>query len=79
MYEDPTLDELKVLAELDDTTDEDQILNQVRACGPLLHIYEDFEWRDLGSFRVTFILLRPCYGQHTDTFWIPSGYPLLQQ
>lgn len=55
VYEDPTLEELKVLAELDDAADEEQIRDQVSACGPLLRIYEDSDWGDRGSFRVTFI------------------------
>ncbi|KAH7370012.1 ankyrin repeat-containing domain protein [Rhexocercosporidium sp. MPI-PUGE-AT-0058] len=60
VFEHPTLDELKVLAELDDAIDATQILEQVRACGPLLRVYdEDSTGGDLseitGSFRVTFI------------------------
>ncbi|KPM45162.1 hypothetical protein AK830_g1415 [Neonectria ditissima] len=62
-YEDPTLQELAVLAELDaDLTADDaeaKILEQVRACGPLLRVYDMDTWNDTIGYRrvtrVTFI------------------------
>ncbi|KAL2066570.1 hypothetical protein VTL71DRAFT_2641 [Oculimacula yallundae] len=56
VFEYPTLDELKVLAELGEDLDAKEVLNQIRACGPLLRIYDDGSaGGDLGSYRVTFI------------------------
>lgn len=49
------MDELKVLAELDDREGDDPIDDQVRSCGPLLRIYDGSEWSDLDSLRVAFI------------------------
>ncbi|KAI0874371.1 ankyrin [Hypoxylon argillaceum] len=59
-YEDPKIDELKVMAGLDsddDSVDADQVRELIRACGPLLRIYSVHEWDDYdtGSQRVTFI------------------------
>lgn len=56
-YEDPTIDELKVIAELSDSPDAEHVQEQVRACGPLLRIYDssDEGYYDLGSMRVTFV------------------------
>ncbi|KAI0970291.1 ankyrin repeat-containing domain protein [Xylaria arbuscula] len=58
-YEDPSLDELKILADLelkDDESEVDQLCKLVRACGPLLRIYSPHEWdEESGSQRVTFI------------------------
>lgn len=59
-YEDPTIDELKVIADLDpddNNVDATQIRELVRACGPLLRIYGADDWDDyyLGSQRVAFI------------------------
>ncbi|KAI0861800.1 ankyrin [Xylaria cubensis] len=59
-YEDPTLDELVVMADLDsdaDNVDADRVRQLIRACGPLLRIYSLDDWDDwyLGSQRVTFI------------------------
>ncbi|CAG8978699.1 hypothetical protein HYALB_00004682 [Hymenoscyphus albidus] len=54
-YEDPTLDELNVLAELSDAADAHETLELVKKCGPLLRIYDASVWGDLGSYRVTFI------------------------
>ncbi|KAI5468000.1 ankyrin repeat-containing domain protein [Mariannaea sp. PMI_226] len=60
-FEDPTLQELSVLAELgyDVDTDESEetenkILEHVRACGPLLRVYDMDTWNDtIGYRRVT--------------------------
>ncbi|TRX87810.1 hypothetical protein FHL15_011303 [Xylaria flabelliformis] len=59
-YEDPTLDELVVMADLDsdaDNVDADRVRQLIRACGPLLRIYSLDDWDDwyFGSQRVTFI------------------------
>ncbi|CZT10860.1 uncharacterized protein RCO7_03554 [Rhynchosporium graminicola] len=56
VFEYPTLDELRVLAELGDEFTPAQIEEQVNACGPLLRVYEDgFEGGYPGDRRVTFI------------------------
>ncbi len=60
-YEDPTLTELCVLAELDVDLDADdpeeiecKILEQIRACGPLLRVYDTDSWDEsVGYRRVT--------------------------
>ncbi|KAI8945436.1 ankyrin repeat-containing domain protein [Xylaria longipes] len=59
-YEDPTIDELKVMADLDsddNEVDAAQVCELIRACGPLLRIYSVDDWYDYypGSQRVTFI------------------------
>ena len=66
-YEDPSLQELRVLAELDIDDDdaddatktEQKILEQIRACGPLLRVYDTDSWDDTAGFqsvtRVSFI------------------------
>ena len=55
-YEDPTVDELKIIAELNDQPDAQHVLEQIRACGPLLRIYDsDDGYGYLGSMRVTFV------------------------
>ncbi|KAK3364612.1 ankyrin repeat-containing domain protein [Lasiosphaeria hispida] len=65
-YEDPTLSELAVLAELDVNLDgddsggvEEKILEHIRACGPLLRVYDTDSWDENTGYRrvtrVTFI------------------------
>lgn len=70
-YEDPTLEELAVLAELDlesndneeneeeGEDEEEKILAKVRACGPLLRVYDTDSWDENVGYRretrVTFI------------------------
>ncbi|KAH6896831.1 ankyrin repeat-containing domain protein, partial [Thelonectria olida] len=65
-YEDPTLQELSILAELgydldaeDSQETENKILAHVRACGPLLRAYDMDTWNDTVGYRretrVTFI------------------------
>ncbi|KAI0430050.1 ankyrin repeat-containing domain protein [Xylaria sp. FL1042] len=59
-YEDPTIDELTVMADLDsddNTVDATKVRELIRACGPLLRIYSVSDWDDYypGSQRVTFI------------------------
>ncbi|KAI0533279.1 ankyrin repeat-containing domain protein [Xylaria digitata] len=57
-YEDPTIDELIVMADLDsedDKVDAARVYELIRACGPLLRVYSMDYWDDLGSHRVTFI------------------------
>ncbi|KAI0908433.1 ankyrin [Ustulina deusta] len=59
-YEDPTLDELRVMADLDSDdkkVNATQVRELIRACGPLLRIYSMHEWDDYypWSQRVTFI------------------------
>ncbi|KAF2963469.1 hypothetical protein GQX73_g10106 [Xylaria multiplex] len=57
-YEDPTIDELIVMADLDsedDKVDASRVYELIRACGPLLRVYSMDYWDDLGSHRVTFI------------------------
>ncbi|KAK0725920.1 ankyrin repeat-containing domain protein [Lasiosphaeris hirsuta] len=59
-YEDPTLSELAVLAELDIDLDgdsaeiEEKVLEHIRACGPLLRVYDTDSWdENIGYRRVT--------------------------
>ncbi|KAK3337640.1 ankyrin repeat-containing domain protein [Cercophora scortea] len=60
-YEEPTVAELRVLAELDIVDGEDReakVLEQIRACGPLLRVYSSSYggyYDDEDTLRVTFI------------------------
>ncbi|KAH9902186.1 ankyrin [Xylariomycetidae sp. FL2044] len=55
-YEDPSISELRVLAELGDEADENRVIEHIRACGPLLRIYDssDFGEDGIGDHKVTF-------------------------
>jgi ankyrin repeat protein len=57
VFEDPTIDELKILAELDQCSGSDQVWELVRSCGPLICVYNSFgeDFDAIGSWRVGFV------------------------